>query len=711
MAGEKRQNVWIIVSVPPIISRGPREMEAEEDGTALFNCQVTATKYPVTTIIWKKDGNYIKMGSTRHHTDKANGTLIISDVKMRDAGTYACVANTTGHNLVSSSLAYLRVKKKLKFSPMPRRAHILLSKDSSVPCRAEGDGPVRIHWVKNGQPDSGTSRITVDGTLQFINVQRSDEGWYTCIASSQKQGSINITIYIDVVEMPKFQISPQNLTVYEGQPVMLHCVAIGDPKPDVNWDKNYFRDFDFSRVKFFTNGTLSISRVYMEDKGRYGCTANNTAGKTRREAFLNVATSTDFVDSKPNSDEGGFDMMKTVIIAVCSAGAYLALVIALTAYCSYRLLLQRKNRKALMKSENGNINQEQHELLAKDRDSESRTQFRSDSDNRSHASGLSSQPSHSSQSQSHSQRSRRGSFDRYHFPRQNLGTLGMLGTGMYGDVFLAKARGIRDVEPETLVVVKSLLTKDEHLFFEFRQEMDMYSKLDHPFVIKLLGVCREMEPQFMITEYCDWGDLKQFLLATRGNYNGRPMPTRVPPLTVAQKLNMCNQVALGMEHIANHRFIHKDLAARNILLTSRLELKISSLSLCRDIYAGEYYLHSQSLIPLRWLPSEAVFDDEYSTKSDVWAFGVFMWEVFHSGEFPFSSLADDEVLRRLKVSELKLPMIEQIPAEIAEVIRKCTLDSPRERPLFSDLCLYLSDIMTKVQSSSAPMSPATSISS
>ena len=197
-------------------------------------------------------------------------------------------------------------------------------------------------------------------------------------------------------------------------------------------------------------------------------------------------------------------------------------------------------------------------------------------------------------------------------------------------------------------------------------------------------------------------------MAMRGNFNGRPMPTRVPPLTLAQKLNMCNQVSLGMEHLSNHRFIHKDLAARNILLTSRLELKISSLSLCRDIYAGEYYLHAQNLIPLRWTPMEAVFEDDYSTKSDVWAFGVFMWEVFHLGEFPYSSIHDDEVLKRLKIGELQLPISEQIPVEISEIIRKCMANSPRDRPLFSDLCLYLSDIMTKMQSMSAPLSPAAS---
>lgn len=78
------------------------------------------------------------------------------------------------------------------------------------------------------------------------------------------------------------------------------------------------------------------------------------------------------------------------------------------------------------------------------------------------------------------------------------------GKGQYGDVFLAKAHGIRDGEAETLVAVKSLLTRDEHHLFEFRREMDMFYKLNHENITKLLGVCRDMEPHFLIIEYCDW---------------------------------------------------------------------------------------------------------------------------------------------------------------------------------------------------------------
>ncbi|XP_078313477.1 inactive tyrosine-protein kinase 7-like isoform X2 [Crassostrea virginica] len=699
IAGEKHQKVWIIVSVPPTIRRPPLHIAVEEDNGAILSCQVEGTPYPVTTVIWEKDGTLIRMGSMRHDIDLEHGILTIKQTQMADAGTYKCVANTTGQSLVESQGAYLHVKKKLKFSPPPENAHIELHHDASVTCNAEGDGPVRISWTKTSPVNTASHFTTLGGTMNFFKVQRSDEGMYTCSATNDKQGTINKTVYIDVVERPRFHVTPKNMTIYEGHPAMLHCVAIGDPKPEINWDKNYFQDINTSRVKLFSNGTLLISKVYMEDQGRYGCVASNVAGKIRIEAFLSVSTSIDFTIGKSTDD--GSDMMKTIIIAVCSAGAYLALVIALTAYCSYRLLMQRKNRKAPSKAENGHLATEQHELLVKERDSESRNQFRSDSDNRSHASGLSSHPSQSSSSYS---RSRRGSLDRLVYPRQNLSSIGMLGNGVFGDIFLAKARDIRDVEPETLVVVKSLLMKDEHLFFEFRQEMEMYSKLDHPFIVKLLGVCREVEPHFMILEYCDWGDLKQFLLATRGHINGRPFPSRVPPLTLAQKLTMYNQIALGMEHLSNHRFIHKDLAARNILLTSRMELKISSLSMCRDVYAGEYYFQNPSFLPLRWTAPEVLLRNEYSPKSDVWAYGVFMWEVFSLGELPYPTQTDEDIIRKLKSCDIQLPLTEQIPIELRDIMKRCMAENPRDRPPFTELCLILSEMMTKCSTVSLPLS-------
>ncbi|XP_029637043.1 inactive tyrosine-protein kinase 7 isoform X1 [Octopus sinensis] len=697
-AGEKKQNIWIMISVPPIITKVPQPRTVSEDMSVSFSCKVIATPYPVTTIFWTRNDVPIDPTTPGFRVNKKVGTLYIASAQAEDSGSYACVANTTGQPLVVSSRAYLTVKKKLRFSPAPEDHRLELSFESTIECKAEAETRPAITWLKDGREQFPTHVSQDKGVLYFHGVRKSDAGYYTCIAVSERQGIINATITVEVVEKPKFQVLPRNTTAYEGRRVMLHCVAIGDPKPSVWWDKNgEANTWDLARFEMLGNGTLLISKVFMEDKGRYGCTANNTAGLQRYEAYLDVASAAEY--EKTIKQEDSFNMMKTVIIAVCSAGAYLALVIGLTAFCSYRLLMQRRNRKAFSpnaKGDNGDMAREQHELLVNDRDRESGresgTHFKSDSDNRSHASGMSSSHlSHSSHS--YHSRSRRDSYDRYHYPRQNLRTLYVLGKGLYGDVFLAQARNIRESESESLVVVKSLLNKDEQLFFEFKHEMDMFSRLEHPNITKLLGVCREAEPNFMITEYCDWGDLKQFLLATR-NDNGKRI-ARAPPLTIPQKLNLCRQVSMGMEHLASNRFIHKDLASRNVLLTNRLDVKISLLSLCRDVYAQEYYPHFQCLIPLRWMPPEAVLDDEFSTKSDVWSFGVFMWEVFHLGELPHKSKTNEELLKCIKVDDISLDICDQCLPGIAELIRKCTQLNAKDRPQFNEISTALGELNTE----------------
>ena len=186
------------------------------------------------------------------------------------------------------------------------------------------------------------------------------------------------------------------------------------------------------------------------------------------------------------------------------------------------------------------------------------------------------------------------------------------------------------------------------------------------------------------------GDLKQFLWATRKDNMQRA--AKLPPLTLAQKTSMCNQVSLGMEHIANLRFIHRDLAARNILLTPTLHLKVANLSLCRDVYAAEYYPLHHQLIPLRWTAPESLLDDDYSTKSDVWSYGVFCWEVFMLGDMPYKKRTDEDVIKSLKMGDLLLDSPPNCPKEIHEIIEKCTAERPIDRPSFSEIAVLLSEL-------------------
>ena len=165
----------------------------------------------------------------------------------------------------------------------------------------------------------------------------------------------------------------------------------------------------------------------------------------------------------------------------------------------------------IAKLENGSAPTERTELMEKKCCELDTSKAVLSEETRSHVSGLSS--THSSQPSSH----RSGqSLQRYAFPRHDLHTLGMLGKGFYGDVFLAKAQQIVAGEGETLVVVKSLLVRDEASHYEFRREMDMFSKMNHEHVIKLLGLCRDREPQFLISEYCEWVSVWREIISILG---------------------------------------------------------------------------------------------------------------------------------------------------------------------------------------------------
>ncbi|KAK3700243.1 hypothetical protein RRG08_033521 [Elysia crispata] len=825
--GEKRKKVNIVVSLPPILNWVKKPRPVQEDGRAELECKVTGSDYPVTTILWTKDGMPLSTRSTLHRMDLENGTLIIPRVRAEDEGKYACVANATGHPIEMSSKAFLRVIRKLKFNPpLDKVYNLILSQPARIVCNAEASREPKIKWFRKGSSQLPIGMHEDRGVLTIDLVDWSDAGPYVCVANHNDQ-IMNATTLFRVVEPPKFRIRPDNnTTVYEGQRAMIHCVSLGEPRPLITWDKDgrvigtskksqqqelqeskekpqsqQSADGEKDRHHVFPNGTLLLRKVLIEDRGRYGCAAENTAGLVRADFNL--------VITKPSDHEDSFDVAKTVVIVVCIAAAYLALVIGLMAFCSYRLLAQRKNRKQLGTANGkhtkfgrqGGANgggggdfgsnsvhqnphlREQHELLMKDRDSGCGAgggaggasgmgngtgagsgagivgglgiyqlqQSRSDSDNRSHASGMSSHPSHSSTSASGSGlvsggggvasaggaggitaaafRARSASLDRFHFPRQDLQTLGIIGKGQFGDVFLAKARAIRPMEGETLVVVKSLLTKSEAAMAEFYAELEMYGKLEHPNVARLLGVCREMEPVFMVTEYCDWGDLKQFLLATRTDSGRRLMGgmgmggaggagvggPRVPPLSAMQRLKMCQQVALGMEYLAGYRMVHRDLAARNVMLSSRMDLKVCSLSLSRDVYANEYFNHPAQpghRIPLRWLPPEAVRDAEYSFPSDIWSYGVFMWEVFHLCDLPYRLHGDEDIYKAMCAttgsgaaalisssssgagSIPRLDFAEHCPHQVVDIVVQCCATNSAVRPTFSDLVVTLGHLLT-----------------
>lgn len=178
---------------------------------------------------------------------------------------------------------------------------------------------------------------------------------------------------------------------------------------------------------------------------------------------------------------------------------------------------------------------------------------------------------------------------------------------------------------------------------DFLMEAAIMAKFNHPNIVHLIGVCFDRHPRFIILELLAGGDLKNFLR------EGRNKPERPSPLTMKDLLFCALDVAKGCRYMESKRFIHRDIAARNCLLSSKgpgRVVKIADFGMARDIYRSDYYRKGgKAMLPIKWMPPEAFLDGIFTSKTDVWSFGVLLWEVFSLGLMPYTGLPNRDVMQ------------------------------------------------------------------
>ncbi|XP_064173136.1 inactive tyrosine-protein kinase 7-like [Anguilla rostrata] len=661
-AGQRQQELSVTVATAPEWVTKPEDSHLEEGHPGYLHCHTRAT--PTPEITWLRSGVNINTEDGRFK-QFPNGTLRINSVEVDDGVQFTCQSRTEGGVLSGQARVY--VLERLKFTPAPQPVQCLeLNQEVSVQCSATGRQPPSILWVRTDGSQIPPHVEQRNGVMHFLKVTRGDAGNYTCVASNELQGAIRTTVHLSVGVYVVFRLEPENTTVYQGHTAMLHCQASGDPPPSIRWTvKDRALDPGLSRFQKMPNGSLVIRGVTTEDTGKYTCIAGNSCNTRSSAAQL-------YVVEKPAqpAGEGGdrapYKMIQTVGLSVGAAVACVILVLGLVFYCKKRRNAKRQQKGAEgeeMECLNGGAVQQNGQMMVNIQEVVALTDLGTTA----------------------TATKRHSSSDKLHFPRARLQTITTLGRGEFGEVLLAKAKGIEDEEEETLVLVKSLQTRDERLRLGFRRETDMFAKLSHAHVVRLLGLCREAEPHCMILEYVDLGDLKQFLRISKSKEKLKH------PISTKQKVSICAQVAEGMEHLSARHFVHGDLAARNCLISAQRRVKVSALSLSQDVYSSEYYQYRQARIPLRWLPAEAVFEDDF-TKADVWSFGVLMWEVFSHGVLPYAELSDEEVLEALKEGTLKLAVPENCPSRIYRLMLHCWSLSPKEHPSFSELLSALGQL-------------------
>lgn len=290
----------------------------------------------------------------------------------------------------------------------------------------------------------------------------------------------------------------------------------------------------------------------------------------------------------------------------------------------------------------------------------------------------------------------------WEFPRENLILGETLGEGAFGKVVKAEAMGVIQQGISTIVAVKML--KEGHTDAEMTDlvsEMEMMKMIGkHRNIINILGCCTQGGPLFVINEYAPHGNLRDFLRQHRPSSGyepaiGEDIHDR-NSLTQKDLVSFAFQAARGMEYLASRRLIHRDLAARNVLVSDNYVLKISDFGLARDVHSNDYYRKkTDGRLPVKWMAPEALFHRVYTTQSDVWSYGVLLWEIMTLGGTPYPSVPSMEKLFQLLRTGHRMEKPPCCSLEIYMIMRDCWSYQPKERPSFTKLVESLDRILTE----------------
>ncbi|KAJ8306583.1 hypothetical protein KUTeg_017128 [Tegillarca granosa] len=278
------------------------------------------------------------------------------------------------------------------------------------------------------------------------------------------------------------------------------------------------------------------------------------------------------------------------------------------------------------------------------------------------------------------------------YPRNDIIYIRDIGQGAFGRVFKAKAPIVtKDGEYSTIAVKMLKEDASDELQVDFEREAILMAEFDHPNIVKLLGVCAIGKPMCLLFEFMNKGDLNGFLrLCSPDNYIMRRQSVEVfstdsTRIDNVEKLNIALQIAAGMVYLSERGYVHRDLATRNCLVGDNMAVKISDFGLARSVHSIDYYKGSENdAIPIRWMPLESILYNKFTVESDVWSFGIVMWEIFSFAWQPYYGMTHEEVVEFVKEGKV-LACPENSPKQVYDLMRLCWSRKPTNRPPFQTL--------------------------
>nr|XP_056710159.1 focal adhesion kinase 1 isoform X7 [Euleptes europaea] len=266
----------------------------------------------------------------------------------------------------------------------------------------------------------------------------------------------------------------------------------------------------------------------------------------------------------------------------------------------------------------------------------------------------------------------------YEIQRERIELGRCIGEGQFGDVH--QGVYVTPENPAMAVAIKTCKNcTSDSVREKFLQEALTMRQFDHPHIVKLIGVITE-NPVWIIMELCTLGELRSFL------------QVRKYSLDLASLILYAYQLSTALAYLESKRFVHRDIAARNVLVSSTDCVKLGDFGLSRYMEDSTYYKASKGKLPIKWMAPESINFRRFTSASDVWMFGVCMWEILMHGIKPFQGVKNNDVIGRIENGE-RLPMPPNCPPTLYSLMTKCWAYDPSRRPRFTELKAQLNTIL------------------
>ncbi|PFX24021.1 Proto-oncogene tyrosine-protein kinase receptor Ret [Stylophora pistillata] len=285
-------------------------------------------------------------------------------------------------------------------------------------------------------------------------------------------------------------------------------------------------------------------------------------------------------------------------------------------------------------------------------------------------------------------------------PRDHVTIEKIIGKGAFGQVAKGTAFfAYQSHEPNFLLVSNALANAAESDKRDLMKELETMKQLKpHPHVIKLLGCVTESEPLLVLIEYVPFGDLLGYLRKSRGLNDTYYKDPNIKPqtnLTSQQLMQFAWQIADGMGYLSSKSILHRNLAARNVLVGQKETCKVTDFGMARDVQQENIYERkTKGRLPVKWTAYEALLYGKYTTKSDVWSYGVVLYEIFTIGGSPYPRM-DGRKLANLLQEGYRMPKPQHVDEKLYQIMVKCWKNDPDARPTFTELKNQLKDMETQ----------------